>query len=178
MYIRSLSNKQTMNKLLFLLIIVLSTLKIQAQENDITTYYFIRHAEKIRNDETNKNPNLTRKGKRRVRKWNRKFNNVAFDLIYSTNYNRTMQTATPTAKSKNLEVQIYNPRELYSDDFKFQTKGKTVLVVGHSNTTPQFVNIILNEEKYPEIEDANNSNLYIVTIANNIISDILLKIEL
>ncbi|NQV76986.1 MAG: histidine phosphatase family protein [Lutibacter sp.] len=166
-----------MRKIIFLLLIIVSTLKIQAQESDITTYYFIRHAEKIRTDSTNKNPNLTEKGKERSKNWSSVFKNVNFDFIYSTNYNRTIQTATPTAENKNLEIQFYNPKELFNEDFKFKTKNNTVLVVGHSNTTPQFVNAILGNEKYPEIEDADNSNLYIVTIINNIVSAILLKIE-
>ena len=166
-----------MKNFFYLFLIIVSTLKIQAQENDVTTYYFIRHAEKERTDATNKNPNLTEKGKLRAKNWSSVFENVNFDLIYSTNYNRTIQTATPTSKSKNLEIQFYNPKELYDKDFKSKTKGKTVLVVGHSNTTPSFVNRVLGIEKYTEINDTNNSNLYIITVTNNIINDILLKIE-
>jgi len=55
--------------------------------------------------------------------------------------------------------------------------GKTVLVVGHSNTTPQFVNKIIGKEEYIDIDDLNNSNLYIVTIINGVKTAILLKIE-
>lgn len=125
-----------MKKIIFLFIIVICTLKIQAQENEVTSYYFIRHAEKIRHDKTNKNPDLTEKGLRRAQNWNTVFGNIDFDIIYSTDYNRTVQTAAPTAKSKGLEIQIYNPRELFSEEFQLDTNGKTVLVVGHSNTIP------------------------------------------
>ncbi|WP_456378268.1 phosphoglycerate mutase family protein [Lutibacter sp.] len=161
----------------FLLLIVLSVLNGNAQESEITTYYFIRHAEKIRTDTTNKNPNLTEKGMRRAENWSIVFSTIDFDRIYSTNYNRTIQTATPTAKSKNLEIIFYNPKDLFNEDFKSSTKGKTVLIVGHSNTTPMFVNKVLNKEKYSAIDDNNNSNLYIVTISDENISPILLKIE-
>ena len=166
-----------MKKLLFLFLVLTNTLISLAQENEITTYYFIRHAEKERSDATNKNPDLTEKGTARAENWSAVFENVDFDLIYATNYNRTIQTATPTSKNNKLEIQLYNPRDLYNNDFKSKTKGKTVLIVGHSNTTPIFVNKIIGLEKYAEIEDTNNSNLYIVTIANTIMSDILLKIE-
>lgn len=166
-----------MKNLFYLFLVVVSILKIQAQESDVTTYYFIRHAEKERTDVTNKNPNLTEKGQLRAKNWSTVFENVDFDLIYSTNYKRTVQTATPTAKSKNLEIQFYNPKELYNQDFRSKTKEKTVLIVGHSNTTPQFVNNVLGIEKYAEIDDANNSNLYIVTITNSLKTAILLKIE-
>ncbi|MFK5959058.1 MAG: phosphoglycerate mutase family protein [Lutibacter sp.] len=164
------------NDVIFLLII-LSSLNIKAQESEITTYYFIRHAEKVRTDSTNTNPNLAEKGLSRAKNWATVFKNVNLNLVYSTNYNRTLQTASPTAKSKNLEIQFYNPKDLFSEDFKLKTTGKTVLVVGHSDTTPLFVNKILGEEKYSAIDDSNNSSLYIVTILNTEISDILLKIE-
>lgn len=167
-----------MRKIIFLLLIAINIFEIQAQESKTTTYYFIRHAEKSRVDIANKNPDLTEKGKNRAKNWTTVFENVNFDLIYSTNYNRTIQTAIPTAKSKNLEIQFYNPDELYSEDFKLKTKGKTVLVVGHSNTTPLFLNKILENETYSEIDDTNNSNLYIITITNDIINNILLVIDL
>ncbi|WP_372792442.1 histidine phosphatase family protein [Lutibacter sp.] len=167
-----------MRKIFFLLLIVISAIKVNAQESEITTYYFIRHAEKERNDATNNNPNLTEKGQQRAENWSSVFKNVDFDLVYSTNYNRTIQTATPTLESKSLEIQFYNPKELYSEDFKLKTNNKIVLVVGHSDTTPIFVNTILGNEKYADIADDNNSNLYIITVSNDKITDVLLKIDL
>lgn len=152
-----------MKRILFILAIILTTSNLSAQENEVTTYYFIRHAEKTRIDKTDKNPFLTKKGQLRAENWTKVFKNVNFDYIYSTNYNRTIQTVTPTLKDKYLEIQFYNPRDLYNDDFKQKTKGKIVLVVGHSNTTPSFVNKIIGNEKYPHIDDTNNSNLYIIT---------------
>ncbi|MDT8416607.1 MAG: phosphoglycerate mutase family protein [Lutibacter sp.] len=144
----------------------------------MTTYYFIRHAEKVRGNPTDKNPDLNEIGKKRAEYWNTVFKNVAFDEIYSTNFNRTLQTAAPMAKTKNLEVKIYHPESLYNDDFQLKTKGKTVLVVGHSNTTPLFVNKILGREMYPEIDDTNNSNLYIITISDTVMDNVLLVIDL
>jgi len=164
------------NYILFLFILFTS-ISLKAQDEEITTYYFIRHAEKVRTDSSNKNPNLTEKGKERAENWSTVLKHIDFDLIYSTNYNRTIQTATPTAKNNNLELQFYDPRALFNDEFKTKTKGKTVLIVGHSNTTPQFVNKILGIEKYKDIEDTNNANLYIITIANSKAIDILLKIK-
>jgi broad specificity phosphatase PhoE len=163
--------------ILLFLFLCIANIEVKAQETTTTTYYFIRHAEKSRKNKNNPNPNLIRKGKKRAKKWESVFKNVNFDQVYSTNYNRTIQTATPTAKSKNLNIQFYNPKALYSNEFKENTKGKTVLVVGHSNTTPMFVNKILGKEKYKDIDDKNNANLYVVTIENDCISAICLKIE-
>ena len=169
-----------MNKIVLLLITLFCILNLQAQETktETTTYYLIRHAEKVRSNAKNKNPNLTEKGVDRAINWSKTFEHINFDYIYSTNYNRTVQTALPTAKRKNLEIQFYDPNNLFNEEFKALTKGKTVLIVGHSNTTPQFANKILATKKYIDIDDRNNSNLYILTISNNAISDILLKIAL
>jgi len=143
-----------------------------------TTYYFIRHAEKDRSDANNKNPNLIQNGILRAAKWSLVLEHVKFDAIYSTDYNRTKQTAQPTAEKNNVEITIYNAKELNSEEFIKNTKGKTVLVVGHSNTTPKFVNTIIGKEKYNPIDDSNNANLYIVTISSSgEISDTLLVID-
>ena len=164
-----------MKKLILTFIFLSLSLISYAQE--ITTYYFIRHAEKLRIDKTDKNPNLNFNGYKRAEAWKDVFSNISFDAVYSTDYNRTKLTAKPTAISKNLPILLYNPNTMYSEAFQNNTKGKTVLVVGHSNTTNVFVNKILGIEKYNEINDNNNSNLYIVTISNGKISSILLKIN-
>lgn len=139
----------------------------QNDQDDIvtTTYYLIRHAEKDRSDKTNRDPELTRAGKKRAKRWQKYFKKVDFDAVYSSNYHRTKQTAQPTANKQKIEISIYDPRQLYSEDFQNETKGKTVLVVGHSNTTPSFVNKILGMKKYEDMDDNNNSSLYIVTIS-------------
>lgn len=143
-----------------------------------TTYYFIRHAEKDRSDKTNKNPNLTQKGLLRAVKWSYVLEHAPFDAIYSTDYNRTKQTAEPTAEKNELEVTMYDPRNIDAKAFLKTNKGKTVLVVGHSNTTPYFVNAVLGNKKYKDIDDTNNANLYIVTVSpKGEITDTLLVID-
>jgi 2,3-bisphosphoglycerate-dependent phosphoglycerate mutase len=164
-----------MKKLVVLLVILFCSLSSFAQE--VSAYYLVRHAEKDRSDKTNSNPKLTEEGKQRAAKWSTVFRDVAFDAVYSTNYLRTTATAQPTVTAQGLEIQFYNPSELYSKEFQQATMGKTVLVVGHSNTTPQFVNAILGAERYSDIQDDNNANLYIVTRINEETAVVLLKIE-
>lgn len=164
-----------MKKLLFILAFTVFSLASYAQE--VTTYYFIRHAEKLRIDKTDRNPRLNQEGVKRAEGWKDVFSTVKFDAIYSTDYNRTKLTAEPTAKSQNLPILLYNPRNMYSESFQFNTKGKTILVVGHSNTTNAFANKVLGEKKYPQIDDSNNSNLYIVTVIDGKASSVLLKIN-
>lgn len=160
-----------------ILAFVFFTITLISYSQEVTTYYFIRHAEKLRIDKADKNPNLNYDGYKRADKWKEVFSNISFDAVYSTDYNRTKLTAKPTANSKNLPILLYNPSNMYSDVFQNKTKGKTVLVVGHSNTTNVFVNKILGIDKYDEIKDNNNSNLYIISIINGKASSILLKIN-
>ena len=155
-----------MKNFLFLIVFTFS-LFTSCNSDKTTTYYLIRHAEKDRTDKSNRNPNLNKSGQERARKWADRFKNVPFDAIYSTNYNRTIETATPTAEDKNLEILKYNPSKMYDSIFQQETKGKTVLVVGHSNTTPIFANKILGSKKYENMDDDNNANLYIVTVSGD-----------
>ena len=86
------------------------------------------------------------------------------DLVFSTNYQRTLETARPTAEEAEVKIELYKANHLYSKDFQQKTNGKRVFIVGHQDTTPQFVNKILGENKYRRIADDENSELYTVTI--------------
>lgn len=165
-----------------LLLAITFTLPSCAQDTEkateTSTFYFIRHAEKDRSDKTNRNPSLTQQGILRAAKWSLALQHAKFDAVYSTDYNRTKQTAQPTAEKNGLELTMYDPRNLDGKAFLEANKGKTVLVVGHSNTTPQFVNSVLGHEKYPDIDDTNNANLYIVTVSpSGEISDVVVVIN-
>ena len=163
-----------MRKYIVIALMLLGQISI-AQE--VTTYYLIRHAEKDRTDPTNRNPHLTVAGQERAENWQNVFNAVPFDRIYSTPYHRTRETAQPTASAKQLLVENYDPRDLYNTSFKEKNKGKIVLVVGHSNTTPALANKILGREEYPQIDDRNNGNLYIIQVSPQGVTSQLLSIE-
>ena len=136
----------------------------QTTNDSVTTYYLIRHAEKDRSDSSNRNPDLKKEGLDRAKKWAEVLKDIEFDAVYSTDYNRTMQTAKPLADQNKLEIIKYDASKLFDSNFENATKGKTVLVVGHSNTTPQFVNAILGEKKYENLDDSENGALFIVQL--------------
>ena len=159
----------------FFLSISLATSVVYGQE--ITTYYLIRHAEKDLSDKSNPNPHLTNIGRERAEEWKDYFKEVAFDLIYSTNYHRTMETATPIAKDHQLFIKEYNPNELYTGDFKKETQGKTVLVVGHSNTTPALANKIKGQNTFESIDEKIHGNLYLLQVFEDNVSCQLLSLE-
>lgn len=144
---------------------------------EVTTYYLIRHAEKDRTDLSNRDPHLTLEGQERAKNWQNVFSAVPFDIVYSTPYHRTRETAQPTASAKQLSVESYDPRNLYDPSFKDKNEGKIVLVVGHSNTTPALANKILGREQYPQIDDHTNGNLYIIQVTPQGVTSQLLSIE-
>ena len=161
-------------KKLFILFLFL-TLEISSQ--DCSEFFLIRHAEKERTDLQNKNPNLNEKGKLRALKWAEVFKNIEFDKIYSTNYHRTLETVMAISKKSKKEILIYSPSKINYGKFLSDNNNNKVLVVGHSNTIPAFVNGLIKQSFYSQINDRNNSNLYIVKICNNSISHNLLYIE-
>lgn len=162
-------------KKLFIILLLFVPLVSSGQE--ITTYYLIRHAEKNITDLTNNNPHLIEEGKRRANRWLSVFKNIQFDIVYSTDLNRTIETAIPLVLDRGLSINKYDPNQLYNDTFKKRNTGKTVLVVGHSNTTPILANKILGKEYYSEIDESIHSNLYILQIFNEKITTQLLSIE-
>ncbi|MBE0424167.1 MAG: histidine phosphatase family protein [Lutibacter sp.] len=149
---------------------------LQAQESvdKTTTYFLIRHAEKVRENPADKNPDLNERGFQRAENWKKVLQHISFDAIYSTDYKRTLKTAEPIAKKCNLEPIIYNPSKVDFDLFKLENAGKNVLIVGHSNTIPQFVNVLIKQQKYQEMDDDEFSHLYIITVIGNQVTDLLL----
>jgi len=148
----------------FVLIACESAEKSLTAPESITTIYLIRHAEKDRSDKENKNPELTEEGKKRAERWAEVLGLSKVDAVYSTNYQRTLQTATPIATRNGLEIQTYEPNNLDIDSLTTLHEGERILIVGHSNTTPMLVNRALGEERFEWIEDTVNGNLFILTI--------------
>lgn len=158
-----------MKKYFLLLLLIVQLVFAQ---NKTTTLYFIRHAEKVDNS---KNPDLSPLGLERANHWKDVFSSVHFDAIYSTDYIRTLKTATPTAIAQDIQITKYDPKTIDLEKFKSENIGKTILIVGHSNTTPEFVNKLIKQNTYPTIEDTIFGNLYILTINRDVLNHQLLK---
>jgi broad specificity phosphatase PhoE len=146
-------------------------IQVTLSQNTITQYYFIRHAEKA---DSSKNPDLSEKGLERAQEWKALFSEIKFDAVYSTDFNRTLQTIQPIVAGNNQLLKIYNPKMIDIEAFNKETHGKTILIVGHSNTIPNMINQIIKENKYTNIEENEFGNLYIVTLfENQIVSQLL-----
>lgn len=137
----------------------------KSKEPAETTYYLIRHAEKLRNDPQNKNPQLSEMGFERGKYWGEYFKDKNLDLFFTTDYMRTFQTLIPIVYNYKGEIEFYEAKDsLFTTKFWKKTYGKNNIIVGHSNTTPKFVNEIIGLEKYEEIPDSINHRLYKVII--------------
>lgn len=142
-----------------------------------STFYLIRHAEKVRTDKSDKDPKLNEYGMLRAVKWQEYFSDKNISKIYSTNYKRTLETVKPIQESSDIIPIIYSPSDIDYKNFIMSNKIEVVLIVGHSNTIPDFVNGLINENVYSQIDDLNNSNLYVVNICESGTSHKLLKID-
>ena len=146
-------------------------------ENDCSTFYLIRHAEKVRANKSDRDPALNEKGIIRALNWKEFFIDKDISKIYSTNYKRTLETVKPIKEALGLNTILYSPSNIDYKNFISSNKGEIVLVVGHSNTIPDFVNELINDQVYAQIDDLNNSNLYIVSLCDSSISHRLIKVN-
>ena len=146
-------------------------------ENDCSTFYLIRHAEKERINKSERDPKLNEKGIIRALNWKDYFIDKDISKIYSTNYKRTLETVKPIEEAIGLTAILYSPSNIDYKNFILSNKGEKVLIVGHSNTIPGFVNELINDQVYSQIDDLNNSNLYIVNLCDSSISHSLIKVN-
>ena len=158
-------------------LLLLTFLLGDVSHDTCSTFYLIRHAEKVRVDKSENNPALNEKGILRAQNWKNYFLDKEISKIYSTDYKRTIRTAQPLAINNNIETIIYSTSDFKFDDFIKSNIGENTLVVGHSITIPDFVNELINEEYYTQIEDLNNSNLYVVSICDSKITHKLIKVD-
>lgn len=128
----------------------------------VSTFILVRHAEK----DYGRDPVLNDIGVVRAEQLKEILKNTDLDAIFSTETNRTQLTAKPTSEDKNIIVQPYNAGllEEFSNRLKSNFKGKTVLVVGHSNTTPAMANLLSGTDRHPRFSELDYTNMYIVTI--------------
>lgn len=140
-----------------------------AQENEpaLTTIVLVRHAEKA--NDGSQDPPLSEKGKERAEALAEMLGNTSIDAVFSSDYLRTRSTAMPLAEQKGLEVQLYDPRrqDVLIEKLQKEYKGKTVVVIGHSNTIPFAVNALLEENRLQTLDEAEYEKVFVVSMAED-----------
>ncbi len=129
-----------------------------------TTYIIVRHAEKAPGGE--RDPDLTAAGRERAARLAGMVRSMDIGAVRSTDYARTRKTAAPIAAQAGVEVELYDPRkagemlEALGDRFG----GRSVLIVGHSNTILDIVRRLGGRAPTGDLEDHEYDNVFIVTV--------------
>lgn len=126
--------------------------------------YLVRHAETCLDQGSN--PNLSGYGQERARELARVLVDVNLEKIYSTPFNRTLQTATPVAASQEVEITEVEVSRGFMETLAEEIRNSelsSILVSGHSNTTPPMVNLLVGTE-LSDLEETEFDRLYIVTL--------------
>ena len=133
------------------------------------TYYIVRHAEKATAaPNMSSDVSLTPEGEQRALALNEILKNKKIANVYSTNTIRTKSTAQPTADHFGLTIEIYGPRPDSAFISLLKTKKKNTLVVGHSNTVDDLVNMLCGEKKVAgDLPETQYDNLFEVKRKGN-----------
>ncbi|MFY8326155.1 histidine phosphatase family protein [Pseudoalteromonas sp. ZZD1] len=123
-----------MKYLLSFLIIFYTSVVYATPEN----IFLFRHSEKGEG----KNPHLTTAGKQRALQLPALIPDTETVTLYSTNYNRTVESASELAKHFAVKINIYDPRDLVAFKEQVLQQQGTVIVIGHSNTSVELAALI------------------------------------
>lgn len=151
-----------MNKTLIIIVCLFCSNFSYALDN--YSIYLVRHAEKVTNK---KNPDLSVCGKERATQLASILSMAHITAIYSTSYERTMQTAKPIAELNEVKIENYQPKELKELSTRLKNKQEHALVIGHSNTTPRLVELLSNQ-KVLALTERDYQHLYQVQFTNDL----------
>lgn len=125
-----------------------------------TVIYLVRHAEKAMNGD---DPALSAAGRERARALADLLENAPIDRIHSTDFRRTRETAEPLARRRGLPVDPYDPERPGDLVQRILGAGGGHLVIGHSNTVPELVDLLGGTGGLPIDEAGEYDRLYVVT---------------
>lgn len=123
-------------------------------------FFLIRHAE-VAPDGT-RDPPLSAAGLTRAECYGRELAARGIERIWTTDYRRTGTTAEIIGDALDLPVEEYDPDDLPGFAAQLQRDSVTVLVVGHSNTTPALVQALGADPGAP-IPETEYGRFYAVT---------------
>lgn len=164
--------KPSLRYLLFLTVLLAGcgVGKDQVSSEDLrnaTTIVLVRHAERA--DDGTDNPGLTPLGRARAQRLAAMLAPTGVNAVFSTPYKRTRLTAQPLAEQESLKITEYDPRDAaFSQKLLEQNAGKTLLVVGHSNTVPHLVNELTGNTNYGQLEEMEYDKIFVVNVVNGV----------
>lgn len=133
---------------------------IPLKPNESIQIYLVRHAEK---DTIGTNPLLTKAGEERARDLAYVLKDAGIQYIHSSDFMRTKQTVKPLSETLDLEIQIYDHNSLRTLKDKILNLKGVHLVSGHSNSTPELVELFGGNPGGVIDEESEFDRLYIIT---------------
>jgi broad specificity phosphatase PhoE len=128
-----------------------------------TVVVLVRHGEKV--DES-RDAELDDAGRSRARALAAILKDAGIGAVYSTDYARTRETARPTAETIGKPLEIYDGDELAAFAKDLRSRGGRALVVGHSDTTPELIQL-LGGDPGPPIASDEYDRLYVLTLSGD-----------
>ncbi len=144
----------------FLLIVLMTYYSEPASCQQPLVVFLVRHAEKVDASEDSK---LSNAGNARAASLAATLHDAGVEYVHSTDFIRTRKTASPVATQRGVKVDLYEVGDLPALVEQLKSKGGRHLVVGHSNTTPELVEL-LGGEPGSKIQENEYDRLYVVTI--------------
>ena len=137
----------------------------RAERARATVVYLVRHAEKA---DTTRDPALSAAGEARAQALSAALQDAGVQAVVTTQLRRTALTAAPLARSRALTPEVVETSaqahpEAVARLVRERHAGKTVLVVGHSNTVPAIVGA-LGGPRLPDLCDAEYSRLFVLVL--------------
>ncbi len=123
--------------------------------------YIVRHAEK--SAEPKDNPHLTAAGQQRAEALSSLLRDKKISAIYSTETNRTLETAAPLSRATGIPVQPYRNDTLKKFLYDVLGSRKNSVIVGHSNSVIGMLDTLKLKHNVKEIPDNDYDNLFIIT---------------
>lgn len=148
------------------LIITIGILSPAIAGAQVTTVYLVRHAEKDLTDPNNRDPGLTSQGLRRSMDLDSLLADRDVTEIFSTNTKRTLMTASALAYRIRKQPILYepgNPAQL-AERIRSQYAGRTILIIGHSNTLLPMIQILGGKTSITSIRDDEYQYLFRLTL--------------
>jgi phosphohistidine phosphatase SixA len=157
-----------MKKTTVLIFLIIWTYSCGIAQNDYTTIFIVRHAEKDLSDVKNQDPSLSVEGNIRADDLVLKLTNERLDAIFATKYRRTTQTASSIAERNKLVIQTYDGHAFKetSDLIKSKYTNKKILIVGHSNTVLELIESFGAPRPLAVLSDEDYDFLFEIKIDN------------
>ena len=145
------------------LILFLSVLLVESVASAEPFVVIVRHAEKAANDP--KDPDLSPAGHKRAEALARMLKDSQISAVFVTEFKRTAETATPTAKEAGVVPTIIPANDTAALVGKLRGLSSNALVVGHGNTIPNLVKAI-GIQAPVNIPDEDYSEIFVVILGD------------